>query len=357
MAGTPTQLNVAVNPLPGNAGAITGSASVCAGAQGVAYSTTPIANASSYVWILPAGASIATGEGSANITVDFAPTATSGNITVHGNNLCGNGTPSSGFAVTVNPLPAAAGAISGNAIACLGSTGNLYTIASIANATGYTWSLPAGATITAGQNSNAITLSFAANAVSGNITVKGTNACGNGTTSPDFAVTVNPVPPKPSITANGAILTSSAFSGNQWYFSVSPDGAGTPVAGAIWPYYLATQSGYYWIVVTESGCSSLPGDRVQVVMTGATELSNMKIQVYPVPNNGRFKVSLTSGGKETIGITVCNPLGIKIFEIDDMEVIGTLEKEIDLGEIISGVYSVIIHNRDSKIIRKIIVTQ
>jgi len=356
-AGTPTQLNVTINPLPGNAGAVTGSATVCAGAQGIAYSTSTITNATSYVWNLPSGATIATGEGTANITVNYATDASSGNITVHGNNLCGNGAPSAGFAVTVNPLPAAAGTISGNPLACLGSTGNVFTTATIANATGYTWSLPNGATITAGQNTNAITVSFGTSAVSGNITVKGTNTCGNGAVSPDFPVTVSPVPPKPSIIANGPVMTSSAFSGNQWYFSVTPDGTGAPISGAIWPYYLATQSGYYWIIVTESGCSSPPSEKVQVIMTGSEELPGVDCQVFPVPNEGRFTVSLTTASQTKIGIGVYNQLGLKILDQADIEVNGRLEKQIDLRPVAPGVYTIVFTSEDLKFIKKIVVNR
>ncbi|HNW73893.1 MAG TPA: T9SS type A sorting domain-containing protein [Bacteroidales bacterium] len=354
-AGTPTQLNVTVNPLPGNAGAVTGNAAVCAGAQGIAYSTTAIANATSYVWNLPSGASIASGDGTTNITVNFAADATSGNITVHGNNLCGNGTPSAGFAVTVNPLPAAAGSITGNAQACLGSTGNIFSVVTIANATGYTWSLPTGASITAGQNTNAITVSFGAGAVSGNITVKGTNTCGDGQVSSAFEVTVSPVPPKPSIIANGPVMTSSAFSGNQWYFSVTPDGAGAPIAGAIWPYYLASQSGYYWIIVTEAGCSSLPSERVQVIMTGSSELPGVICQVFPVPNDGRFTVSLTTAGRQKVGIAVYDQLGLKILDQQDVEVDGRLEKQIDLRPAAPGVYTIVFTSQDHTFMKKVVV--
>jgi hypothetical protein len=354
-AGTPTQLNVTVNPAPGSAGAITGNAAVCAGALGVSYSTVVIPNAATYVWSLPPGASIATGDGTANITVDFASNAVSGGITVYGNNLCGNGSPSASFAVTVNPLPANAGAITGNAQACLGSTGNVYTVPAIANATGYTWTLPAGATITAGQGTNAITVSFGASATSGNITVLGTNTCGNGTISPALPVSVNPVPPKPTILANGPVMTSSALSGNQWYFSVTPEGTGNPIAGAIWPYYLATQSGYYWIVVTESGCTSLPSDRVQVIMTGLNEIAGLNVNLFPVPNDGRFSLTISGTADDLIGVSVINSLGVKIYERNDIRCTGNIEQIIDLRPVPAGIYHVMIGNKNGVLMRKIVI--
>jgi hypothetical protein len=181
-AATPTVLNVTVNPLPGAAGIINGSTAVCAGTSGVPYSTAPIPNTTYYVWTVPPGASIATGAGTTAITVNYSASATSGYVTVYGNNVCGNGAPYS-LPVTVTALPGAAGTITGPTSVCQGSTGNIYSVPVIANATGYVWTVPPGATITAGANTNSITVSYSMTATSGAVTVYGTNQCGNGASS------------------------------------------------------------------------------------------------------------------------------------------------------------------------------
>lgn len=54
-----------------------------------------------------------------------------------------NNTTSTSFMVTVTPFPSAAGAISGPATVCAGGSNQTYSISPVANATGYTWSLPA----------------------------------------------------------------------------------------------------------------------------------------------------------------------------------------------------------------------
>jgi photosystem II stability/assembly factor-like uncharacterized protein len=100
----PAYFNVTVLPAPGQAGSITGPDTVCAGDKDVAYSVAPISNTLVYVWTLPAGATITSGTGTTNITVDFSANASSGNMSVYGNNLCGNGTESS-LPVTINPIP------------------------------------------------------------------------------------------------------------------------------------------------------------------------------------------------------------------------------------------------------------
>jgi hypothetical protein len=76
-------------------------------------------------------------------------------------------------------------------IICQGYKGIPYSVDLIGNATGYTWNLPAGATIASGTNTNSITVDFGSSAVSGNITVYGTNTCGSGTISQPCPVTIS----------------------------------------------------------------------------------------------------------------------------------------------------------------------
>jgi photosystem II stability/assembly factor-like uncharacterized protein len=181
-------INVIVNPLPISAGTITGIATVCQGQNSVTYTVPTITNATSYVWTLPIGA---TGTSTTNsITINYGTSAVSGNITVKGNNSCGNGTAST-LAVTVNPLPASAGTISGSTTVCQGQNSVTYTVPTITNATSYIWTLLTGATGT--STTNSITVNYGTAAVSGNITVKGNNSCADGASS-TLAITVNPFP-------------------------------------------------------------------------------------------------------------------------------------------------------------------
>jgi hypothetical protein len=87
-----------------------------------------------------------------------------------------------------------AGTISGTTAVCQGQQSVAYSVPTISGATGYSWTLPTGATIATGSNTNSITVNYSNTAISGNIIVYGTNGCGNGTASPNFAVTVNTLP-------------------------------------------------------------------------------------------------------------------------------------------------------------------
>jgi hypothetical protein len=350
-AAAPTVLDITVNPLPNQAGLISGSSVLCAGQDSIAYSVAPIANAVTYVWVLPPNASIASGSGTNSITVDYGTNATSGDIFVYGNNLCGNGGVSPSFPVTVNPLPNSAGTISGPSDVCIGASGVIYAVAPIANATGYLWTMPAGILITAGNNTSSITVDFTSTAVSGDITVQGTNSCGNGTVSPNFPVTVNAIPPAPVVTNSGTTLQSNEANGNQWYFE------GTLITGATAQTYVATQYGYYWDVVTLNDCSSDTSNHLLILITGIDSHSPLAINVYPNPNEGVFTLMLTTPEKENYNIRIFNNLGIQIFEMKNPEVIGTTYQTIDLSSAANGIYTLVTQSSNFYNVKKVVLNK
>jgi hypothetical protein len=197
--GNVSSLAVVIGSLPANAGSISGLLTVCQGQNLVAYSATTIANASSYVWTLPSGA---TGTSSTkNISVNYSTSAVSGEIVWKGRNSCGDGVAGT-LPITVNPIPISAGAISGDAIICEGQNAVTYTVPAVTNATSYFWTLPTGVTGT--STTNTINVNFAISFVSGSIEVYGENDCGIGSKS-TLAVTVRPKP-----AAAGAISGSAA---------------------------------------------------------------------------------------------------------------------------------------------------
>jgi hypothetical protein len=106
---TPTSTyyhNGMICPALANPGSITGDNIICAGETGVAYSISPIPNVTGYNWTVPTGASVSGGSGTNAITVDYSLGASTGNVTVCGVNLCGNG-PSSSLPITVTSYPVA----------------------------------------------------------------------------------------------------------------------------------------------------------------------------------------------------------------------------------------------------------
>jgi surface protein len=88
-----------------------------------------------------------------------------------------------------------AGSISGSKIVCQRQNDVRYTVPEIENATSYVWTLLTGAA--GNSSSNTIFVNYGTTAVSGNISVKGINLCGESDESV-LLVTVNPLPVKGS---------------------------------------------------------------------------------------------------------------------------------------------------------------
>ena len=348
-AQNPTVFNVTVNGIPGTPGSISGSSSVCTGSQGIAYTVPPITNAISYVWNLPAGATIASGNLTNSITVNFAANAASGDITVYGNSLCGNGPVSAPFTVTITQLPVAAGAITGAATVCAGEAGVAYSVAPVTNATGYTWNLPVGAAIATGANTPNITVDYAMNAISGGLTVFGTNACGNGTASATFPVTVNPIPEPPIITNHGDTLFSNAPNGNQWFYE------GAPVVTGTGQVFVAHYTGWYWDEVILNTCASDSSNNIHIIITGTDDPNAASFSVYPVPNDGQFKLKMNSPVAASYDISIVNAIGLPVYSKTNVMVNGVADLVVDLRPIASGVYTMTIRNGSSKVVRKIVV--
>jgi hypothetical protein len=107
--GDTVSLAVSVNPLPGAASGTNGmnTVGICPNPGNVAYNTNAIANATSYIWTLPAGVTMAGGNGADSIQVNYSNNMNGGvyYIQVHGSNACGTGTPDSVAVVLNTPTP------------------------------------------------------------------------------------------------------------------------------------------------------------------------------------------------------------------------------------------------------------
>ena len=101
--------------------------------------------------------------------------------------------------------PATPGSITGSTSVTSGQSGVTYSITSVPDATGYTWTVPSGSSITSGQGTTAITVSFGS--TSGNVCVTASNDCGTSSAS-CTAVTVTACPPGSQVFAyTGAVQT------------------------------------------------------------------------------------------------------------------------------------------------------
>jgi len=164
---------------------LSGDTRVCQGSQNVIYRATSEANITEYSWQYSGTGAIINGN-SELVSIDFTETATSGILTVSVSGV-GLTTKSFELPITINPLPDAAGNISGESNVCRDTIGYVYSVPEIGHSTGYQWDYSGmGASFTG--NFESIFINFAPGATSGILIVQGINACGAGKASPEMKI-------------------------------------------------------------------------------------------------------------------------------------------------------------------------
>ncbi len=125
--------------------------------QGV-YSIVPLPGISSYTWIVPAGATIFSGQGTSSITVNFdLVNFINGNISVAANTSCGTSNYTSIAVVRLG------GEITGPNQICSISSATYSVPTTIGS--GFNWTVPSIMTITSGQGTDTITVDINASTI------------------------------------------------------------------------------------------------------------------------------------------------------------------------------------------------
>jgi PKD-like domain/SprB repeat/Secretion system C-terminal sorting domain len=203
-----TSKSYSIYSTPNQPSVISGLTTNLCNASNVAYSITAVSGATGYIWTVPAGATIVSGQNTTSILVNYG-SFTSGTVSVKASNTCGNSQVRS---LSVKSKPATV-VVSGNNSVCAGSIGEVYSLTGQAGVT-YTWSVPVGATIASGQGTSSITVDFGAN--SGNVSVIASNGCG-ANTAVNFSVNVT--------SCSRIIYGSNDVQNSPFNFSMNPNPA------------------------------------------------------------------------------------------------------------------------------------
>lgn len=190
-------------------------------------------------------------------------------LTVNGMGSCSTSSVSDSVTLTINCSAPSLGTITsstGNTV-CQSETATVtYTVPVNSNVFSYNWSLPAGATLVSGQNTNTITVRFGSGSLSGNVSVFGSNGCGNGAIS-IFPVTVNALPTATTISgqqnicagSSGVVYTALAIPTATSYTWTLPNGSiVNTLTNTINVNYLPTDVSGNMSVVVNNACGSGP---------------------------------------------------------------------------------------------------
>ena len=181
---------------------IAGSTAVCPRVRGEAYSILHPKN-TAYQWTVTGG-TIAGGQGTGSITVDWGPGPADATVTVMGQSAVGCPAVVAVLPVHVNPVPGAA-PITGPARVCPESlTGLRYALAGLPGSS-YEWTV-VGGTITSGQGTGSITVDFGADAAAKTVRVVETSRFG--CVGPATTLLVRPEPAGVGLVVASVSLTN-----------------------------------------------------------------------------------------------------------------------------------------------------
>jgi len=157
---------------------------------------------------------------------------------------------------------------------------------------------------------------------------------------------VNALPPVPSISLNGTVLTSSPSSAYQWFLN------STAIPGANSQQYQCMQSGYYSVFITDAdGCSAYSGSFF-VNITGIKILNENSFNIVPNPSHGVFTIQFPEGSDET-ELQVTDLSGKKL--ITKVLPAATTTETMSLADFADGVYFLQVKSGSSLINKKIII--
>ena len=244
------------------------------------------------------------------------------------------------LAVPASQLPPTPGTIAGQAQICAPETAVTFTVPAVTGATSYVWTVPVGATIVGTDNTNTITVDFAAGAVTGPITVAGVNDCGPGPVS-TFNVAVNDEPTAAfTKTTSGYTYdftnTSTSATTYLWDFGT---GDTTSVAS---PSYTFTQNGTFNICLTaiNGGCTDQICESVTITGVGINNVAEVVSRVFPNPAKDVLTIEIVKGN--ALQAVMYNSIGQVVLS-------GNIEKgmnNFNITTVPAGVYHLYITGDD-----------
>jgi len=250
-----------------------------------------------YIWTISPGGTILSGAGTNVVTAKWSIAGAQSISCIYTNPAGCKAPCATVFPLNIYETPVPL--ITGPTTSYAGATGVTYSTES--GMTDYTWTISAGGTITAGSGTNSITVTWIT-AGEQSISVNYTNSYGCIALLPStLNVLVTPLPQGPGIDPGGN-------TGND-------------------------------------------------VINGLNQSSDKlpEFNVYPVPNDGKFTISITSFKYENYSVRIYNSLGVEVYCQKNILVNGVHKQDVDISSAIEGVYMVVIRSGDNQATRRVLI--
>jgi len=242
-----------------------------------------------------------------------------------------------------------AGSVYGTDSVCEGSLGVEYWVDPITNATTYNWTVPAGASIVSGAETNRILVDYAIGASDGIIEVYGSADSCIGAPSPPLWITVNPELPAPIIVLIDTCLISDYVVGNQWYNAYGP------IPGATAQQFCPEETGDYYAVAFLDGCTSQPSNVIHVEIVGIFKNKVKKITIFPNPSQGSFSIILPSQPKGPMDLILLDITGREALMKKNVQFHQGISVTIVVNKLPAGIYLLKLKNETIEYKGKLII--
>jgi large repetitive protein len=313
---------VTVNALP-SAPTITagGPTTFCAGGT----VTLTSSDGSSYLW--------STGAITKSIDV-----VSSGNFTVQITDINGcQSVASSGTAVTVNALPSTPTITAGGPTTfCAGGTVTLTS----SDGSSYLWS------------TGAITKSIDV-VSSGNFTVQINN--GSDCQSPASDPLVVTIIEKSIIISSFEVTDASGIDVQDGIIVLHASGGSIPLTYTLNPGTVVNNTGIFIVkpdtynisVNDENNCETVTSNDILVgYSVGIDNIASSKIELFPNPNRGKFRISYYDPVARSMNLEIFNILGVRVFNKEYKNKLNnTFSNSIELNDAPKGIYIIKINNK------------
>ena len=220
-------IRIAALRSPSAPGVITGSPDACPyiGNGTVTYTIRQAANATSYLWATPSGATIIGNNTDTSVVVSYDASFVSGNLSVISINSCfGNAVSTARNLAVTRKIPSTPGAITpslSNPCSIVGTAATAtYTIKQVASATGYNWTLSGSITLVANLGDTGIVVKFEPGFISGTVSVAASNNCA--TSAARTLSVIAKLPAIPGIITGIANVCSFVGQAISTAFSINP---------------------------------------------------------------------------------------------------------------------------------------
>jgi len=189
-------LSITVRALPVAPAQPTGAILLCQNAANSSYTISPLANATSYEWVITPS-TVATLSGTGTSVIADWNASYSGTATLHVrgfNNSC-SGDWSADLSIDITPTPLKPIKPIGDSVLCVNSSNSEYFTHVLISAESYLWQLIPSAAGTISSSDTTVTVDWNdAWAGIAKIVVAGQNNCGSGLTSDTLTIIINDVP-------------------------------------------------------------------------------------------------------------------------------------------------------------------